>query len=570
MATSVHPAQDTIAAPVGQVRLRRAVYVHVSDLTSAYDIDHRKLEEELTRVRSASSSDEPAAAAPTTTEDIDTSSYPQKRLQPPRGGYNLCVLVGKVNVVVDKRRVDGSRVRLAEVEVGDETGVVSLRARDNQIDVLQEVSAREGAVVLRNCMLELYQGKHIRLAVTKWGKLNTYPDQVASTPPPPSKRNQERNFSLIDLSLVASETPAAFHSNKEDAARSNPAKPSSQGQPPRGGGGQQPHQQAYQIHHHQQQQHVHAPQGGKRGGGRGMGAGGNNPGPGRQQRNPRNHPQQQKQQQQQHAPPAAGMHYGDRYQMGWHEPSMEPYGYHNPDSATMSTAAAHQQMLLRQQYELQQRQIQQMFHEQRQQMAAAAAPSDQQHQQLHHHVSRSGSFGADQTQAQQQPMLIGPASPLLMPMSALASVPPLSMHPQYQQQQQQQQGTPDRSQQQQLHHMGMGGADSPGKMNPQAATFAPSYVPAYPSLSQTPTNLASHGSLPMTYAAAAYDPSALDQGQRYHAGVASAPTSGGFHAGMMMNNPQQQQRQVQQQPQVQQGHRHHHQRPASSRDHQQR
>lgn len=103
MAASVHPAPGDAAlgmAPVGQVRLRRAVYVHVSDLTSAYDIDHVKLESELSRVRaetaSSSSTSPPAAVAAsathtTTTEDIDASSYPQKRLQPPRGGYNLCL-----------------------------------------------------------------------------------------------------------------------------------------------------------------------------------------------------------------------------------------------------------------------------------------------------------------------------------------------------------------------------------------------------------------------------------------------------------------------------------------------
>jgi hypothetical protein len=108
-------------------------------------------------------------------------------------------------VVVDKLRVDRSRVRLAEVDVGDETGTVSLRARDEQIDVLTEISRKSGAAVLRNCTIELFQGKHIRLAVTKWGKLSIFPDNVASTPPPPSKSNRERNFSLIDLSLVASE-----------------------------------------------------------------------------------------------------------------------------------------------------------------------------------------------------------------------------------------------------------------------------------------------------------------------------------------------------------------------------
>ena len=78
-------------------------------------------------------------------------------------------MVGKVNVVVDKLRVDKSRVRLAEVQVGDDSGSISLRARDNQIDLLQEVSNKSGSIVLRNCSLELYKGKHLRLAVTKWG-----------------------------------------------------------------------------------------------------------------------------------------------------------------------------------------------------------------------------------------------------------------------------------------------------------------------------------------------------------------------------------------------------------------
>ena len=107
--------------------------------------------------------------------------------------------------MVNKNRVDGSRVRLAEVEVGDETGTVSLRARDEQIDMLEEISKNAGAVVLRNCTLELYQGKYVRVAVTKWGKMATYPDQVQSTPAPPTKINRDRNFSLINLSLVASE-----------------------------------------------------------------------------------------------------------------------------------------------------------------------------------------------------------------------------------------------------------------------------------------------------------------------------------------------------------------------------
>eukprot|EP00529_Nitzschia_sp_RCC80_P016558 CAMPEP_0113504398 /NCGR_PEP_ID=MMETSP0014_2-20120614/34694_1 /TAXON_ID=2857 /ORGANISM="Nitzschia sp." /LENGTH=650 /DNA_ID=CAMNT_0000399505 /DNA_START=47 /DNA_END=1999 /DNA_ORIENTATION=- /assembly_acc=CAM_ASM_000159 len=246
----VTPTGGTTSTSAPRPPLRRATYVHVSDLTSAYNIDHSKLEEELSRVNAER--DESGGTSLVAGEGVGTKSYAstvketaaassdqqspytatsavavaeeavvvaadiesdlvapvaaqKQRLQPPRGGFNLCVLVGAVNVVVDKRRVDQSRVRLAEVAIGDETGTVSLRARDGQIDVLEEISSRRGAAVLRNATIELYQGKHIRLAVTKWGKISLYPDNIASTPPPPSKMNLDRNFSLIDLSIVATE-----------------------------------------------------------------------------------------------------------------------------------------------------------------------------------------------------------------------------------------------------------------------------------------------------------------------------------------------------------------------------
>ena len=82
--------------------LRRATYVHVSDLTSAYNIDHALLEQELARVKAerevAESTKRPGigmsdvdASSPAADFDAALVSAPQKRLQPPRGGYNLCV-----------------------------------------------------------------------------------------------------------------------------------------------------------------------------------------------------------------------------------------------------------------------------------------------------------------------------------------------------------------------------------------------------------------------------------------------------------------------------------------------
>jgi hypothetical protein len=127
--------------------------------------------------------------------------------------------------------VDGSRVRLAEAEIGDETGTVSLRARDEQIDVLQDIADRSGAVILRNTTLELYQGKHVRLAVTKWGKISAFPDHVPSTPVPPSVLNRDRNFSMINLSVVASEMPSKDHQPGAQKQDSHSMTQSSAGSP---------------------------------------------------------------------------------------------------------------------------------------------------------------------------------------------------------------------------------------------------------------------------------------------------------------------------------------------------
>lgn len=112
MATAVYGNSMTPLPTTNQPNrpvLRRATYVHVSDLTSAYNIDHGMLEQELSRVKA-----EQEAGTETGTEtqlptvppdvgdtDVDTGAdseigaalgaTPQKRLQPPRGGYNLCV-----------------------------------------------------------------------------------------------------------------------------------------------------------------------------------------------------------------------------------------------------------------------------------------------------------------------------------------------------------------------------------------------------------------------------------------------------------------------------------------------
>ena len=115
-----------------QQPLRRATYVHVSDLISAYNIDHVQLEREIARVNAkrskllgtsgvddtttsdgtiaqktdlpstrgaigdstrVSNSDGNSDGIPIPDDDADLEGpiVPQKRLQPPRVGFNLCV-----------------------------------------------------------------------------------------------------------------------------------------------------------------------------------------------------------------------------------------------------------------------------------------------------------------------------------------------------------------------------------------------------------------------------------------------------------------------------------------------
>ena len=95
----MHQQQQHPSLGPPKPQLRRAVYVHVSDLLSAYNIDHAKLEEELQRVKQnknvaavAPSSESSSAGSSTLTvpTELDTNPNP-KKLQPPRGGFNLCV-----------------------------------------------------------------------------------------------------------------------------------------------------------------------------------------------------------------------------------------------------------------------------------------------------------------------------------------------------------------------------------------------------------------------------------------------------------------------------------------------
>jgi len=97
-----------------------------------------------------------------------------KDLEPGTRGHNLILKVGDVKTVLERKRPDLSTLSIAEATVGDATASILLTARNEQI-----AHVKKGAtLILRNAKVEMFQG-HMRLAVDKWGKLETAPTALA-------------------------------------------------------------------------------------------------------------------------------------------------------------------------------------------------------------------------------------------------------------------------------------------------------------------------------------------------------------------------------------------------------
>lgn len=120
------------------------------------------------------------------------SFIPIDQLKPGTSGHNLIVKVISTNVVVERSRPDGTKIRVAEALVGDQTGSITLTARNNQIDAVQPGNL----LIIRNSKIDMFGG-FMRLAVDKWGKISLY-DQ----PAPFTTVKENNNLSTVEYELV--------------------------------------------------------------------------------------------------------------------------------------------------------------------------------------------------------------------------------------------------------------------------------------------------------------------------------------------------------------------------------
>lgn len=95
-----------------------------------------------------------------------------KDIQPGRSGYNIYARVVTKTVLIDIKRLDGSRVAIADFIIGDETGVIKMRLRnDEYIDMINE----DQTIVIRNCKIPVVNN-HIRMIVDAFGKIEVSKD----------------------------------------------------------------------------------------------------------------------------------------------------------------------------------------------------------------------------------------------------------------------------------------------------------------------------------------------------------------------------------------------------------
>jgi replication factor A1 len=113
-------------------------------------------------------------------------------LRPGTSGHNLKVKVVSSKPVVNRSKGDGTKVRVNECVVGDDTGVVVFTAKNDQVDKLTQGKT----LTLRNAKIEMYRGC-IRLIVDKWGLVEEETDGVEIQP------KEDNNLSEVEYELIS-------------------------------------------------------------------------------------------------------------------------------------------------------------------------------------------------------------------------------------------------------------------------------------------------------------------------------------------------------------------------------
>merc|ERR1712228_729616 len=78
-------------------------------------------------------------------------------LSPASVGVNFHCKVNAITTVINRLNLDGTRLRISEALVGDETGLILLSLRNDQIDLVKEGMS----LIMRNAKVDIESGENL-------------------------------------------------------------------------------------------------------------------------------------------------------------------------------------------------------------------------------------------------------------------------------------------------------------------------------------------------------------------------------------------------------------------------
>jgi len=115
------------------------------------------------------------------------------QLSPASVGFNLIVKVGKIQPIMNRLNLDGTRLRISEAVIGDKTACIILSLRNDQIGMVEEGNC----LILRNAKIDMVNNGYMRVAIDRWGLIEKV-DEAQNQ----DEINTKNNLSEVEYELV--------------------------------------------------------------------------------------------------------------------------------------------------------------------------------------------------------------------------------------------------------------------------------------------------------------------------------------------------------------------------------
>eukprot|EP01080_Neovahlkampfia_damariscottae_P009888 gene9888-2210_t len=122
-------------------------------------------------------------------------------LKPGTKGLNISAIVVEINVIVEKIKNDGQRIRICDCTIGDETGIINFTAKNEQLNLLK----KNEKIVIRNGKIDLFKQCMRLLVDDYWGTIQNIEEAtslVTCEIPKPKFIKKEKNVSLQKYEVI--------------------------------------------------------------------------------------------------------------------------------------------------------------------------------------------------------------------------------------------------------------------------------------------------------------------------------------------------------------------------------